>query len=532
MSFWEANKTGERKNCYTVTASGPGTDDLRKMLEKAKVYDIEDDDEEEKQMFGLQIDNMSPEQAKQWFCAYQLANRHCPTEIIRKIDGIPPKQPVSFTVFVSPQPICDKKKDCVKYAQERDERLNLATNQGKGALSGKKDHAEDRKLLAGCRFRMGDIGTKTADFEGMYREMKKKHDELLAMLKEYLAALVKQTGAPWVVTVHKGNAMCRLVKAPHHSHCRLLKPGEFDPPEAGERPLRQLGPGVARGPTYHQNDSDRHRSERHCGREGNTRAAQTDSARSHRGEPPPPPRVTGSTTARPNPQEQNGTPHRPTQPGQQTNTRPREGGTGNSHSHSQTQQRSTQSSREGPRGRGVSNPTKIHFDLSLDSDDPSADSHAATDQTSTDQAAADQAAAARRAEAAAVLVFENPATDVRSAVSNEDSELVRQQMSDEANAGDVVGRCGGFTLYRSSLQTLQGTTWLNDDVINYYVRLLAIRDAHACRNDRDRTPCFFFSTHFYAKLMNHGHPLHDDQFEYANVKTWSKNAPGKSYIIV
>ena len=518
MSFWEANKTGERKNCYTLTASGPGADDLRKMLENAKVYDIEGDDGEEKRMFGLHLDSMTAEQAQQWFCAFQVADKHCPMQIICKIDGTPPKQPVSCTVFVSPQPICDKKKDCLKYAKEHDQRLNLATDQGKGALSGKKDHVQDRKLLTGSHFQIGDVGTTTVDFEGMYRDAKKKHDELLVMLKKYLAALVKRTGAPWVITLHKGNAMRRLVKAPHHSHCRLLKPGEFDPPAAGEKLLRQLGPGVSREPTSHLNGNDPHGSERRRQRVRTEREGQADPTGNHQGKRPPHAKM--SEPAPQSAQKQNTTPQQPTQPTQESSTRSPKGGIGNNAAHRTEQKGSTQPSHDGP----FENENSFVAPTSLDFDGNNQGTSSGT------QAAAQQEETARLDEDFAMMAFEHPATDVHTALSDHDKEFLQQQMS--GNAEEIVAQCGGHTLYREKLQNLLNREWLTDDVINCYMRLLAIRDAKACAKDRDRKPCSFFSSLFYTKLMNIGHRDRADQYKYKNVQRWSKKVPSTLWIII
>mmetsp|Transcript_9523 Transcript_9523/g.19406 ORF Transcript_9523/g.19406 Transcript_9523/m.19406 type:complete len:198 (+) Transcript_9523:1-594(+) len=59
------------------------------------------------------------------------------------------------------------------------------------------------------------------------------------------------------------------------------------------------------------------------------------------------------------------------------------------------------------------------------------------------------------------------------------------------------------------MHTLQPRTWLNDEVIHYYLLLLS----------RNHESCHFFKSHFMTKLLNHG-----EGYRYENVRTWARRA--------
>ena len=57
--------------------------------------------------------------------------------------------------------------------------------------------------------------------------------------------------------------------------------------------------------------------------------------------------------------------------------------------------------------------------------------------------------------------------------------------------------------------------------------MLAKRDEELCRINPDRKRCHFFKSFFMTKLLNEGHAEKDGEYEYRNVKRWSKKVPGK-----
>jgi Ulp1 family protease len=75
--------------------------------------------------------------------------------------------------------------------------------------------------------------------------------------------------------------------------------------------------------------------------------------------------------------------------------------------------------------------------------------------------------------------------------------------------------------------------WLNDEVIHYFLIMLANRDEEMCRNDPNRKRSHFFKSFFITKLLNEGHanPAMDGKYQYTNVKRWSKQVPGTYHVV-
>jgi sentrin-specific protease 1 len=71
--------------------------------------------------------------------------------------------------------------------------------------------------------------------------------------------------------------------------------------------------------------------------------------------------------------------------------------------------------------------------------------------------------------------------------------------------------------------------WLNDEIISFFLIMLAKRDEELCKQSPSRKRSLFFNSFFMTKLLNVGHsdPSLDGTYQYKNVKRWSKKAPGK-----
>jgi Ulp1 protease family, C-terminal catalytic domain len=69
-------------------------------------------------------------------------------------------------------------------------------------------------------------------------------------------------------------------------------------------------------------------------------------------------------------------------------------------------------------------------------------------------------------------------------------------------------------------ELLKPVGWVNDQVINFYLLLLARRDAELCERDSTRGGSFFFKTEFTIQLLQ----VHEDArmggYNYDNVKRW------------
>jgi Ulp1 family protease len=65
----------------------------------------------------------------------------------------------------------------------------------------------------------------------------------------------------------------------------------------------------------------------------------------------------------------------------------------------------------------------------------------------------------------------------------------------------------------SKILCLKGSQWLNDEVINFYIKLLESRN----NSNKNYPKCYYFNTFFYQKLTQ------NNSFNYQNVKRWTKN---------
>ena len=70
----------------------------------------------------------------------------------------------------------------------------------------------------------------------------------------------------------------------------------------------------------------------------------------------------------------------------------------------------------------------------------------------------------------------------------------------------------GIPVTRRICQCLLPNLWLNDEIINYYMKMLQEWDKRLCETDPTRKPSHFFNLYFMSKL------LQNDKYTYANVK--------------
>ena len=84
-----------------------------------------------------------------------------------------------------------------------------------------------------------------------------------------------------------------------------------------------------------------------------------------------------------------------------------------------------------------------------------------------------------------------------------------------------------------NLRTLEPGQWIKDEVINYFLSLLALRDQRLVRGDSSPgRRSHFFKSFFFTQLLNEGHKTLAGVYSYANVKRWSKKVPGTSCMCV
>jgi hypothetical protein len=99
-------------------------------------------------------------------------------------------------------------------------------------------------------------------------------------------------------------------------------------------------------------------------------------------------------------------------------------------------------------------------------------------------------------------------------ISDADCQHIRDAMQG-GYEDDIVAKIDEDTVQRRSLATLLPGQWLNDEVIHAYLQLLSCDKQH------------FFKSFFVTKLLNENVPGQHGQYQYANVKRWSKKVKGK-----
>jgi len=94
-------------------------------------------------------------------------------------------------------------------------------------------------------------------------------------------------------------------------------------------------------------------------------------------------------------------------------------------------------------------------------------------------------------------------------------------------ASDMLADFNGIPVKRHDMASLRPKEWLNDEVINFFIKLLEDR---AKTDGGDRFPtCHFMNTQFYPKLAETDHG-----YNYASVRRWTKKIDvfAKELIIV
>jgi sentrin-specific protease 1 len=114
-------------------------------------------------------------------------------------------------------------------------------------------------------------------------------------------------------------------------------------------------------------------------------------------------------------------------------------------------------------------------------------------------------------------------------LSEEEHDIVQQAIYGQGPPGQIVAQLDTDIVIRESMQRLQPGEWLNDEVIHYFMVMLAKRDEALCKKNPLRRRSHFFKSFFITKLLNEGHadPSIDGTYDYRNVKRWSKKVPGK-----
>eukprot|EP01117_Protostelium_nocturnum_P019120 TRINITY_DN8197_c0_g1_i2.p1 TRINITY_DN8197_c0_g1~~TRINITY_DN8197_c0_g1_i2.p1 ORF type:complete len:574 (-),score=241.18 TRINITY_DN8197_c0_g1_i2:408-2129(-) len=93
--------------------------------------------------------------------------------------------------------------------------------------------------------------------------------------------------------------------------------------------------------------------------------------------------------------------------------------------------------------------------------------------------------------------------------TDEEKELLEDFFTIRGRDTDVLAEKFNQKITRSDLSSLKGSSWLNDEVINFYMNILSQRN----KNDPALPNCEFFNTFFYPMLADKG---------YDRVKKWTR----------
>ncbi len=117
------------------------------------------------------------------------------------------------------------------------------------------------------------------------------------------------------------------------------------------------------------------------------------------------------------------------------------------------------------------------------------------------------------------------ATMLLRALTNEEVTAIHNAVYLEGPRNDVIATFNNANdkVRRHSMHTLRPKTWLNDEVINFYYKLLGERDELECNDDPNRKRNYFATSHLMAKLLAVGHASDEGMYDYSGVKTWFKN---------
>ena len=95
-------------------------------------------------------------------------------------------------------------------------------------------------------------------------------------------------------------------------------------------------------------------------------------------------------------------------------------------------------------------------------------------------------------------------------------ERVRSVLSGPENQELLIEKYA-IDMTRAKMLCLRPRTWLNDEVINFYMNMLMERDQRRSDQSAGKVrSSHFFSSFFMVKLLQNG------KYTYANVKRWSK----------
>lgn len=112
----------------------------------------------------------------------------------------------------------------------------------------------------------------------------------------------------------------------------------------------------------------------------------------------------------------------------------------------------------------------------------------------------------------------------RSQISVGDSKLVKLWQSRRFDNDRIVIEKYNVVIIKEKMNCLSPKTWLNDEVINFYMCMLQERDlALTTDSNGNRTLSHFFNSFMICKLLNIDGKNEIGIYQYKNVNRWTKN---------
>ncbi len=112
----------------------------------------------------------------------------------------------------------------------------------------------------------------------------------------------------------------------------------------------------------------------------------------------------------------------------------------------------------------------------------------------------------------------------------EEQSIVTKAIRGIGPPTEILASQDADSVQRSSMQTLNPGQWLNDEIINYFLKnCLAKRDEKLCAKQPGRKRSHFFNS-FFVKTMfddKNNNLSVRNKYNCINVKRWSKKVPGK-----
>ena len=109
--------------------------------------------------------------------------------------------------------------------------------------------------------------------------------------------------------------------------------------------------------------------------------------------------------------------------------------------------------------------------------------------------------------------------------------IVKSAIHDSGPLHEVLASDDGNNVTRESMEKLKPRTWLNDVIVNYFLKTcLQQRDANMNGNCTQRKRSHFFNSFFMQKLFDDKNSNANlrGQYSYKNVKNWYKKVPGRN----